>query len=323
MNVLVTGGAGYIGSQTCKVLAKAGHRPVAFDNLSTGWEDLVRWGPLVRGDLSDRASIRKAIREYEIETVVHFAAFSNVGESVRDPRVFFENNLGGTMSLVGGMLDEGVLQIVFSSTAAVYGSPDEIPIPEEHPHRPVNPYGVTKSTIEALLQSYDAPYGLRSVSLRYFNAAGADPEGETGERHEPELHLLPRVVDVALGRRDRVEIYGTDYPTPDGTAIRDYIHVLDLATAHVQALDYLLAGGSSVALNLGTGRGASVLEVVRAVEKITGRELPNQIGPRREGDPPQLVASAERARQLLGWHPEHSELEHIVETDWHWRRQDV
>ena len=322
MNVLITGGAGYIGSHTCKAIAQTGNTPVAFDDLSTGWKKLVQWGPLIEGRIQDTDRLRKTIRDHSIEAVIHFAANSNVGESVRNPRHYFENNVGGTLSLLSALLEEGVSDIIFSSTCAVYGVPEVVPIPEDHPHRPVNPYGITKAMIESILDVYGKTHPLRWVALRYFNAAGADPESETGECHEPELHLLPRIVDVALGNRPQVEVYGTDYPTPDGSAVRDYIHVSDLAQAHVLALEYLRGGGSSTALNLGTGRGWSVLEVIRAVETVTQSSLPVTLGPRREGDPPQLVAKGDRARSLLGWTPQYSDLEHIVETDWRWRQKE-
>ncbi len=265
MRVLVTGGAGYIGSHTAKALARDGFEPVVLDNLVTGHRSAVRWGPFVRGDVGDRGLVRRVIRDHRVEAVVHFAACAYVGESIQDPRKYFRNNVANTLALLDAMLDAGVDQIVFSSTCATYGVPDELPIGEDHPQRPVNPYGDSKLFVERMLGAYGVAYGLRSVALRYFNAAGADPEGELGENHDPETHLIPLVIEAALGRRPWVDVLGTDYPTPDGTAVRDFVHVTDLAEAHVRALGHLLGGGESVALNLGTGAGHSVREVIGTV----------------------------------------------------------
>ena len=318
--VLVTGGAGYIGSHACKALAAAGYRPVVFDNLSRGHREAVRWGPLVEGELADGALLSAAIDRYRVAAVMHFAAYAYVGESVADPALYYRNNLNGTLSLLDAMRETGVDKIVFSSTCATYGIPAGVPISETAPQLPVNPYGETKLAIERALHWYGEAYGMRSVSLRYFNAAGADPEGEIGERHDPETHLVPLVLQAALGRRPHVEIYGTDYPTPDGTAIRDYIHVRDLATAHLRALEHLYAGRAGAALNLGTGTGRSVREVIAAAEAVSGRPVPWCPAPRRPGDPPALVADPSRAAELLGWRAELSDLETIMRTALAWHR---
>ena len=319
--VLVTGGAGYIGSHACKALAGAGFQPVVFDNLSRGHREAVRWGPLVEGDLADRQRLCAALIEHKVEAVMHFAAYAYVGESVADPALYYRNNLGGTLSLLEAMREAGIGEIVFSSTCATYGIPDGVPIREDAPQRPVNPYGETKLAIEQALHWYAAAYGLRSVSLRYFNAAGADPEGEIGEHHEPETHLVPLVLQAALGHGPHIEIYGTDYPTPDGTAIRDYVHVCDLAIAHLRALERLRGGGGSAAVNLGTGQGHSVREVIAAAELASGRKVPARAAPRRPGDPPALVADPSLAGEILGWHPQHSDLDTIIRTSlaWHTR----
>jgi UDP-arabinose 4-epimerase len=317
-SVLVTGGAGYIGSHACKVLARAGYRPVVFDNISRGHREAVRWGPLVEGDLADRGRLVGALLEHRVSAVMHFAAYAYVGESVADPGMYYRNNLGGSLSLLEAMREAGVPNVVFSSTCATYGTPDDVPIRETVPQRPVNPYGETKLAIERALHWYGQAYGLRSVSLRYFNAAGADPEGEIGELHDPETHLIPLVLEAALGRRPHVEIYGTDYPTPDGTAIRDYIHVQDLAEAHLRALEHLGGGRESTALNLGTGQGHSVREVVRAAEAISGRPIPCRDVARRPGDPPVLVADPGLAAELIGWHARISDLDTILRTALAW-----
>jgi UDP-arabinose 4-epimerase len=323
-SVLVTGGAGYIGSHACKVLARAGHLPVVFDNLSRGHREAVRWGPLVEGDLADRTRLAAALEEHRVSAVMHFAAFAYVGESVTDPALYYRNNLGGTLSLLEAMREAAVDKIVFSSTCATYGSPDKVPISENAPQRPVNPYGETKLAIERALHWYGQAYGLRSVSLRYFNAAGADRDGEIGELHEPETHLVPLVLQAALGRRPQIDIYGADYPTPDGTAIRDYIHVQDLAEAHLRALEHLSAGRESAALNLGTGRGHSVREVIRVAEAVSGRRIAWRDTARRPGDPPVLVADPSLAAKLLGWRARVSDLETIMRTAlaWHTRLGD-
>jgi UDP-glucose-4-epimerase GalE len=317
-SVLVTGGAGYIGSHACKVLARAGYRPVVFDNLSRGHREAVRWGPLVVGDLADRGLLAAALDEHRVSAVMHFAAYAYVGESVADPAMYYRNNLGGTLSLLDAMRETGVDQLVFSSTCATYGTPDSVPISETAPQLPVNPYGETKLAIERALHWYDQAYGLRSVSLRYFNAAGADLDGEIGELHELETHLVPLILQTAIGERPQIDIYGTDYPTPDGTAIRDYIHVQDLVEAHLRALEHLGAGRESAALNLGTGRGHSVREVVRVAEAVSGRHIPCRDTARRPGDPPALVADPSLAAELLGWRARVSDLDTIIRTALAW-----
>jgi UDP-arabinose 4-epimerase len=321
--VLVTGGAGYIGAHACKALAGAGFRPVVFDNLSRGRREAVRWGPLVEADLADRPRLCAALVEHRVAAVMHFAAYAYVGESVADPALYYRNNLGGTLSLLEAMRETGVGEIVFSSTCATYGIPDRVPIREDAPQRPVNPYGETKLAIERALHWYGKAYAMRSVSLRYFNAAGADPQGEIGECHEPETHLVPLVLQAALGQRPHIEIYGTDYPTPDGTAIRDYVHVGDLAIAHLRALERLRAGGDSAAVNLGTGRGHSVREVIAAAEAASGRKVPSRAAPRRPGDPAALVADPSLAAEILDWRPQLSDLDTLIRTSLAWHTRDV
>jgi UDP-glucose-4-epimerase GalE len=318
MRVLVTGGAGYIGSHATKVLAKSGHEPIVYDNLAKGHRRAVRWGPMVEGDLNNLAQIREALAKHKVEAVMHFAALAEVGESVANPRLYYWNNVVGTLNLLDAMMAAGVKLIIFSSSAAVYGDPEKIPIPEDHPKKPVNPYGETKLAMERALEWYGGAYEIRWMALRYFNAAGADLDGELGEAHHPESHLIPLVIQAALDRRTVVKVFGTDYPTPDGTAIRDYIHVTDLADAHVRALEHLKAGGESLALNLGTGKGHSVRELISTVEKIGGRPVPFQNAPRRAGDPPSLVADPARAAKVLGWKPRHSDLATIIESAWKW-----
>ena len=310
--VLVTGGAGYIGSHCCKALAAAGCQPVVIDNLSRGHADAVRWGPLVVGDLRDRALVARTLVEHRIEAVIHFAALAYVGESVLEPQLYYDNNLGGMIGLLGAMQDAGVSQIVFSSSCATYGTPASLPIAEDCPQAPINPYGRTKLVCEWMLRDAGVATGLRHVALRYFNAAGADPGGEAGERHDPETHLIPLTLLATAGQGGPLRIFGTDYPTPDGTCIRDYIHVADLARAHVLALGYLAGGGESVALNLGTGRGSSVQEVVAAVERVTGRRVPVRHEPRRAGDPAELTADPARAEAVLGFRAEYRDLDRIV-----------
>jgi UDP-arabinose 4-epimerase len=318
MRVLVTGGAGYIGSHTAKALSQAGHEAVVLDNFTAGHRWAVKWGALAEGDLADQDFIRHALHEFGIHAVIHFAADALVAESVANPRKYYWNNVVNSLRLLDAMAESGIRHIVFSSSCATYGVPNRVPISEEHPQFPVNPYGETKLVIERILRDYGPAYGLRWVALRYFNAAGADPGGEIGEDHDPETHLIPIAVQAAQGERPYLEIYGTDYPTPDGTAIRDYIHVTDLARAHVQALEYLAAGGVSTALNLGTGLGHSVREVIAAVGKLCEGRVPVKEGPRRAGDPPALVAEVEKADKVLGWKPEYPDLDPIVKTAWNW-----
>ena len=319
--ILVTGGAGYIGAHACKALAKAGYEPVAYDNLVYGHREAVRWGPLVEGDVGDRGRVAATIRQHAIGAVMHFAAFAYVGESVEKPEKYFQNNVVNTLAMLEAMRDCGVERIVFSSTCATYGLPETMPIREETPQRPVNPYGETKLMIERALYWYGIAHGLRSVALRYFNAAGADPDGEVGEDHQPETHLIPLILDAAAGRRGQIDVYGTDYPTPDGSAVRDYIHVQDLADAHVKALRYLENGGASCALNLGTGHGHSVRETIAVARRVTGRAIPSRDSARRPGDPPVLVADATRAREVLGWVPALGSLEEIIGTAWAWHQK--
>ena len=320
MSILIVGGAGYIGSQTAKRVAQAGLKPVVFDNLVYGHRWAVKWGPFVEGDLADGALIKDVLEQFKITAVVHFAAYAYVGESVTNPRKYFRNNVAGTLNLLDAMLDVGVRDIVFSSTCATYGVPTTVPIAEDHPQAPVNPYGETKLAIERALHWYQRAYALRFAALRYFNAAGADPDGEVGEDHEPETHLIPLAMDAALGGKP-LDIYGTDYPTPDGTAVRDYIHVQDLADAHVAALDRLRAGAASLCVNLGTGRGHSVREVIAAVEKVSGKKVPARETGRRAGDPPQLVADPRRAAEVLGWQARLPGIDAIVEHAWRWRQK--
>lgn len=320
-SVLVTGGAGYIGSHACKALAAAGYVPVTYDNLSRGHRHAVRWGPLAEGDIADRGSVVAAIRQHQISAVMHFAAFAYVGESTNDPALYYRNNVAGTLSLLDAMREAGVNRLVFSSSCATYGLPDSVPIRETMAQHPVNPYGETKLVIERVLKWYGAGYGLRSVALRYFNAAGADRDGEIGEEHDPETHLIPLVLRAALGTAPPVRIFGTDYPTPDGSAIRDYIHVDDLAAAHVRAIEYLAAGGETTAVNLATGDGYSVHEIIAAVGRAVGHEVPRVEAPRREGDPPALVADPGLAASVLGWRAQCSDLETIINTALTWERR--
>jgi UDP-arabinose 4-epimerase len=319
-SVLVTGGAGYIGSHTAKLLARSGFRPVVLDNLTRGHAESVQWGPLVKGDIADASLVKRVVREYGIQAALHFAALAYVDESVRNPRNYFQNNVTGSLNLLDALVDSGVRHVVFSSTCATYGIPESVPISESNAQRPVNPYGESKLFVERVLEWYGKAYGLNWTALRYFNAAGADEDGEIGEDHDPETHIIPRAILAALGSVPELQVFGTDYPTADGTAVRDYIHVTDLAEAHVLALKHLLNGGKSQAINLGTGTGHSVLEVIRAVEGISGLRVPRRIADRRPGDPPMLVASNARASEVLGWSPKHSDLETMVRTAWAWEK---
>ena len=312
--ILVTGGAGYIGSHACKALAQEGFTPIAFDNLVLGHRDAVRWGPLVEADIRDEDALAETIRKYAVEAVIHFAAFAYVGESVDAPAKYYRNNVGGTLSLLDARRSASVDKLVFSSSCATYGVPDVLPITESAPQRPINPYGRTKLVVEQVLEDYAHAYGSRHVALRYFNAAGADPDGEIGERHDPETHLIPLALLAAAGRREALEVFGDDYDTPDGTCVRDYIHVTDLARAHVLALRHLLDGGDSLALNLGSGSGSSIREVIGAVAQVTGRRVPHVIKPRRPGDPPVLYADPRLAKERLGFETEMSDLHTIVGT---------
>ncbi len=317
MRILVTGGAGYIGSHACKALASKGFEPIVYDNLSRGNRWAVKWGPLEEGDLGDIERVRGVLERHKPAAVMHFAAFAYVGELMRDPLLYSRNNIWGSTVLLQALVDYAPLPVVFSSTCSTYGIPQTVPIPETHAQNPINPYGFSKLVVERLLSDLELVYGLRSVSLRYFNAAGADREGEIGEEHNPETHLVPLVLEAA---RDgtAVRVLGTDYETPDGTCIRDYIHVSDIADAHLLALDYLLKGGASCALNLANARGYSVKEVIATAERICGRSVRMEMAPRREGDPPILVGSAMRAQSLLGWRPTRSALEIQIADAWNW-----
>ena len=319
--VLVTGGAGYIGSHACKALAKAGYTPIAYDNLVYGHEWAVKWGPFEQGDILDRSRLNEVIKQYQPAAIMHFAAYAYVGESVEQPGKYYRNNVAGSLTLLEAMRDHGIPNFIFSSTCATYGEPEQIPIPEDHNQAPINPYGHSKLMIEQMLKDFDTAHGLKSVSLRYFNAAGADPDGETGEDHDPETHLIPLVLDAAAGRRPDITIFGTDYETEDGTCIRDYIHVTDLADAHVKALKYLEQGGETTKYNLGNGKGFSVKEVIETAEKVTGKKIPVQMGDRRPGDPPKLVGDAERIKKELNWQPKYAELDKIIKTAWDWHQK--
>jgi UDP-glucose-4-epimerase GalE len=321
--VLVVGGAGYIGSHACKAIAARGLLPVCFDNLSAGHRELVNWGPLVVGDLGDRAALAQVFEQYPIRSVMHFAAHAYVGESVIDPARYYGNNVANTLNLLNCMRSAGVGAIVFSSTCATYGVPHSVPIREDHPQAPINPYGWSKLMVEQILKDYERAYGLRHAILRYFNAAGADPHGETGEWHEPETHLIPLVLDVAIGKRKHIEVFGDDYPTADGTCIRDYIHVTDLADAHLLALDAIRTTQQSLICNLGNGQGFSVKEVIASAERITGRPIATRVSARRAGDPPALVGDAAIARSILGWSPRYKSLDSILETAWTWHSRKV
>jgi UDP-glucose-4-epimerase GalE len=317
--VLVTGGAGYIGSHACKALAAAGYRPVTYDNLSTGNRWAVRWGPLERGDILDAARLHEVIKAHRPVGIMHFAALALVGESMQAPGLYYRANVTGALNLIDACRIHEVPAFVFSSTCAVYGTPERMPITEDAPQRPINPYGASKLMVERILDDYDMAHGLRHVALRYFNAAGADPDGELGEARDVETHLVPLALDALLGRRPPLKVFGDDYPTPDGTAVRDYIHVSDLAEAHVRALGLLLAGGPSRKLNLGTGQGCSVRRVLDAAAAVAGRPVPHVIAPRRAGDPPELVADPRAAFALLGQNlTARSGLERIIETAWAW-----
>jgi UDP-arabinose 4-epimerase len=319
-HILVTGGAGYIGSHTCKALAEAGYTPVVLDNLSEGHRWAVKWGPLVVADISDSARVSKTIQEYDIRAVIHFAAHAYVGESILQPRKYFDNNVTKTLALLDTLLEAGITKLVFSSSCATYGIPQKLPINEDHPQHPINPYGASKLFIEKILHWYERAYGMRHMNLRYFNAVGADPDGEIGEEHAPETHLVPLVIAAALGMTPAVEVFGTDYDTEDGTAVRDYVHVCDLATAHVKALNHLLVGGASASVNLGTGRGYSIRDVISAVEAVSQRVVPVIEGRRRSGDPPALIADPKLGQSLLKWRPLKSDLYTSVRTAWEWHQ---
>lgn len=316
--IFVTGGAGYVGSHCCKAFAQAGWRVVTYDNLFRGWREFVKWGDLVEGDILDLPSLTAAMREAKPDAVAHFAALTYVAESVEDPAAYYRNNSLGTFNILEAMRATEVRNIIFSSTAATYGVPRMTPIPEDHPQQPINPYGWSKLFVERMLHDYDPAYGLRYASLRYFNAAGADPDGEIGERHEPETHVIPLAARGVLSADYEFTVFGTDFETRDGTCVRDYVHVTDLGRAHRAALEHLFNGGESGFYNLGTGDGATVKEVADAIERVSGKPLPRRYGPRRAGDPPELIASNVRAREVLGWTPERSSIEQIVTDAWAW-----
>ena len=324
MAILVTGGAGYIGSHSVLTLQKAGYEVIVLDNLVYGHRDLVETvlkTKLIEGDTCDRPLLKKVFADHKIDAVMHFAAYAYVGESVTQPAKYYHNNVVGTLTLLEAMLEAKVNKFVFSSTCATYGVPESVPIKEDQPQNPINPYGATKLMVERILQDFHQAYDFRSVCLRYFNAAGADPEGNLGEDHNPETHLIPLVLQTALGKREAISIFGTDYDTPDGSCVRDYIHVLDIAQAHILALDYLLNDGQTDVFNLGNGSGFSVKEVIETARKITGKEIKVQESDRRPGDPPALVGSGEKAQKILGWQPKYSDLDDIIAHAWQWHQK--
>lgn len=321
INILVTGGAGYIGSHTCKALKKAGFTPVSYDNLSTGHKSAVKWGPLVVGDLHDKEKLLETLQEYKPVGVLHFAASALVVESMGDPSKYYNNNVVGSLALLDAMRKANVTNLIFSSTCATYGHPVFSPITEEHPQIPINPYGRSKLMVEQMIQDYDRVYGLKAVILRYFNAAGADATSEIGEDHTPETHIIPSIIEVARKVRKEIVIYGDDFPTRDGSAVRDYIHVEDLANAHVKALEWLLANKKSTAINLGTGLGFSIFEMIEEIEKVSEMKIAIRKEKRREGEPSHLVADYSKAKELLGWIPRVSEVPVIVETAWKWHNR--
>lgn len=315
----MTGGAGYIGSHAAKALHRTGHRVIVYDNFVAGHRRAVKFGELVEGDIADVAALRSALKRYEVSAVMHFAAFLDVGESVREPVRYYRNNVGGALSVLEAMAAESVHSFVFSSTCATYGEPIETPIAETHPQQPINAYGETKLAVERALPHFERAYGIHAIALRYFNAAGADPDGEIGEDHFPEIHLIPRAIEAATGGSG-LQVFGDDYPTPDGTCLRDYIHVSDLADAHVRALETVAETRRSGAYNLGTGHPHSVREVIDMVGKVTGRPVPWTLGPRRPGDPAVLYAAPQKAHRELHWKPQLASLDSIVQTAWNWHR---
>jgi UDP-glucose-4-epimerase GalE len=325
IRILVTGGAGYIGSHTCKMLRQEGFEPIVFDNFSTGHRELVKWGPLVEGDILDKIAVEQALKTWKPEAAIHFAGSAYVGESVFEPAKYYRNNVAGTLCLAQSLVEAKIDKLVFSSSCATYGAPQSVPIGEDSPQHPINPYGRTKLIAEQMLDEFDTAYGLRSICLRYFNACGADPDGETGEVHDPEPHLIPRAIFAALGTLKEFQVHGSDYPTPDGSPIRDYIHVCDLAAGHIAAVRRLLDGARSQKINLGIGRGYSVKEVIAEIERVTGRPVPHTDGPRRVGDPPCLIADASLAKTALNFQPRWSDLPTIIDTAWRWhsRRHNI
>ncbi len=319
MSILVIGGAGYIGSHTSFILRDRGYEVVVFDSLELGHKEAIEGLTFVKGDYEDRALLDETIKKYNVDAVMHFGAYASVGDSVADPAKYYENNIGKGLVILRAMLDNGVKNIIFSSSAATYGEPQILPIPEDHPQKTTNPYGETKLMYERILRDYDHAFGLKSVSLRYFNAAGADPEGRLGEDHTPEQHIIPLVIDAALGRRPDIKIFGTDWDTRDGSCLRDFVHIVDLADAHIRALEYLKNGGQTTAYNLGNSYGTTVLEVVHATEKVSGKKITATPSPRRPGDPGRLVASCEKIKAELGWEPKYPDIETIIEHAYKWR----
>ena len=319
-HILVTGGAGYIGSHACKALAKAGYIPVTYDNLVTGWQDAVKFGPFERGDLLDRAHMDAVFAKYQPAAVMHFAALSQVGEAMSEPGRYWSNNVTGSLTLIQAAVDAGCLNFVFSSTCATYGEHDNVVLDETSPQQPLNAYGASKRAIEDILRDFEFAYGLNHVIFRYFNVAGADPDAEIGEFHQPETHLVPLMLDAVAGKRDRLTVFGTDYDTPDGTCIRDYVHVCDLVDAHILGLKWLEQGKESRVFNLGTGSGFSVMEVIEHSKAVTNRAVPYSIGPRRAGDCTRLVSGSTRAEQELGWMPKRSTLETMITDAWRWHQ---
>jgi UDP-glucose 4-epimerase len=320
MNILVVGGAGYIGSHMCKCLAQSGFQPIVLDNLVRGHDEAVQWGPLVKGSLDDADLLTHLFKTHGIAAVMHFAAFTYVGESVLDPAVYYQNNVAATLSLLRFMIEADVKKFIFSSSCAVYGEPMQTPIGEDHPLNPISPYGRTKRMVEEILADFGKAYGLASAALRYFNAAGADPDGQLGEDHDPETHLIPLVMQAALGRKEDIKVFGDDYETDDGTCIRDYIHINDLASAHLLALERLLNGHAGGVYNLGNGNGYSVMEVIDKARHVTGKSIPFELTERREGDPAVLVGSSEKAMNELGWKPQYTDLGTIIEHAWNWHK---
>jgi UDP-glucose 4-epimerase len=320
VNVLVTGGAGYIGSHACKVLAAAGFTPVTFDNLCTGWQDAVKFGPFAKGDLLDRARLDEVFAEYKPVAVMHFAALSQVGESVDDPGLYWRNNVGGSLNLIEAAAAAACESFVFSSTCATYGDQDGVTLTEDTAQHPINAYGASKRAVEDILCNFEQSHGMRHVIFRYFNVAGADPDGEVGEFHQPETHLIPLMLDAIDGKRDALTVFGTDYDTPDGTCIRDYVHVMDLVAAHVKGLEWLLGGKESAVFNLGTGSGFSVREVIDHSRAVTNKEVPIVEGERRAGDCTKLVSGSDRAVSELGWTPKRSTLEAMITDAWRWHQ---
>ncbi|MFG6365642.1 UDP-glucose 4-epimerase GalE [Schaedlerella sp.] len=320
MAILVCGGAGYIGSHVNKQLSREGYETVVFDNLIYGHREAVKWGSFVEGDLANENDIEAVFSAHRIDAVFHFAAYAYVGESVTEPEKYYYNNVVNTLNLLKVMKRHGCNKLIFSSTCATYGEPEKVPITEDMPQNPINPYGMTKLTVERILKDYQKAYGMQFAVLRYFNAAGADPDGEIGESHDPETHIIPLMLDAASGKRDDIKVFGTDYDTPDGSCVRDYIHVADLADVHIRALHYLEEGNPGDFFNLGSTIGTSVLEVVESVKRVTGREFQVTLSERRQGDPAKLVGSSDKARKVLGWEPKYGEIDAIVDHAWKWHK---